>query len=138
MFDWTKNEMITSVEGAVALIANAVMRIQNRKLSVGQDGAILNIIEWFGEGEDEAQYCTIIDRYNKVKLSEDVNNIDFYVRSLSYHSRNFRIRILNCIVDVLMIENSIPDIEDKDLIYRIAGGLGILGWSIEGSPQTVA
>ena len=45
MFDWTKNMMITSVEGAVALIANAVIRIQHGRLSAEQDSAILNIVE---------------------------------------------------------------------------------------------
>ena len=138
MFDWTKNIMITSVEGAVALIANAVIRIQHGRLSIEQDSAILNIVELFGKNNDETEYSTIIDRYNKVKSSIDVNNIDFYVRSMSYYSLDFRIRILNSIVDVLMIENSIADIENEDLIYRIAGGLGIFDWSVEYSPQTIA
>jgi hypothetical protein len=137
MFDWTKNMMITSVEGAVALIANAVIRIQHGRLSVEQDSAILNIVELFGRDNDEVEYSIIIDRYNKIKSSNDVNNIDFYVRSLSYYSHDFRIRILNSIVDVLMIENNITDIENEDLIYRIAGGLGIFGWSVDCSSQAV-
>ena len=74
MFDWTKNIMITSVEGAVALIANAVIRIQHGRLSIEQDSAILNIVELFGKNNDETEYSTIIDRYNKVKSSIDVNN----------------------------------------------------------------
>ena len=137
MFDWTKDRMITNTEGAVALIANAVKRIQHGKLSVEQDGAILNIIEQFGENDDETEYRTIVDRYNKVKASRDANNLDFYVRSLSYHSHNFKIRILNSVIDVLTIENSIEDIENEDLIYRIAGGLGIFGWSVDCSSQAV-
>ncbi len=137
MFDWTKDKMITNTEGAIALIANAVKRIQHGKLSVAQDGAILNIIEQFGENDDEIEYRIIVDRYNKVKARRDANNLDFYVRSLSYHSYNFKIRILDSVVDVLMIENSVADIENEDLIYRIAGGLGVFDWSVECSSRAV-
>ena len=93
-------------------------------------------MERLGESEDESRYHTIVDRYNKVKSSEDTNNIDFYVRSLSHYSRNFRIRILDNIVEVLMIENDITNMENEGLIYRIATGLGIFGWSIERSLPT--
>lgn len=137
MFDWTKDNIITNTEGAIALIANAVKRIQHGKLSVAQDGAILNIIEQFGENDDEIEYRIIVDRYNKVKARRDANNLDFYVRSLSYHSYNFKIRILDSVVDVLMIENSVADIENEDLIYRIAGGLGVFDWSVECSSRAV-
>ena len=57
MFDWTKNEIITGVEGTIALIANAVIRVQHRKLSVGQDSAILK--SWSGLGRVRTSLDTI-------------------------------------------------------------------------------